>query len=165
MWCKKLLHLIDLGQYGSNNDNGILRNSPIRECFSSNLLHVPAPATVLGCKYDPLPYFLVGDKIFPLKTWLMRPFPGKLSEEQQIFNYRRFRACGVIENALGILAARCRIFSKPIKASVKNAQVFTLARIGLHSYLRLTDNPSYCPAGFADSQYGSGEIRPGDWRN
>ena len=165
MWCKKLLHLTDLGQYGSNNDNGVLRNSPIGECFSSNLLQVPAPATVLGCNYDPLPYFLVGDEISPLQTWLMRPFPGKLSEEQQIFSYRRFRACRVIENALGILTAWWRIFSKLIKASVKNAQVFTLMCIGLHSYLRLTDNPSYCPAGFVDSQYGSGEIRPGDWRN
>ena len=163
MWCKKLLHFIDLGQYGSNNDNGILRNSPIRECFSSNLLHVPAPATVLGCKYDPLPYFLVADEIFPLQTWLMRPFPRKLSEEQQIFNYQRFRACRVIENAFGILAARWLVFSNPIKASVK--PIFTLARNGLHNYLRLTDIPSYCPAGFVDSQYGSREIRPGDWRN
>ena len=95
----------------------------------------------------------------------MRPFPGKLSEEQQIFNYRLSRACQVIENAFGILAARWLIFSKPIKASVANVEKYTLACIGLHNYLRLTDNPSYCPAGFVDSQSGSGEIRPGDWTN
>ena len=157
--------LIDVGQYGNNNDSGVIRNSPIGECFSSNLLQVPAPATVPGCKYCPLPYFLVGDEIFPLQTWLMRPSPGKLSEEQQIFNYRLSRARRVIENAFGILAALWRIFSKPIKASVKNTEKYTLACIRLHNYLHLTDNPSYCSAGFVDSQSGSGEIRPGDWRN
>ena len=58
--------LIDVGQYRSNNDSGILRNSPIWECFSSSLLQVPAPAIVPGCKYDPPCYFLVGVKIFLL---------------------------------------------------------------------------------------------------
>ena len=57
---------IDVGQYRNNNDSEVLRNSPIGECFSSNLLQVPAPAIVPGCKYDPLPYFLVVDEIFPL---------------------------------------------------------------------------------------------------
>ena len=65
--------LIGIGQYRSNNDSGVLRNSPIWECFSSNLLQVSAPATIPSCKYDTLPYFLLGDKIFLLQTWLMRP--------------------------------------------------------------------------------------------
>ena len=31
-------------------------------------------------------YVLVSDEIFPLKTWLMKPYPGKgLSESQEIF--------------------------------------------------------------------------------
>ena len=84
--------LIVVGQYGSNNGSGVLRNSLTGECFSFNLLQVPGPSTVPSYKYEPLPYFLVGGEIFPLQTWLMRPFPGKLSEEQQIFNYRLSRA-------------------------------------------------------------------------
>ena len=48
-----------------------------------------------------LPYFLVGDEIFPLKTWLMRPYPGTdLScEEKKIYNYRHSRARRVIERS------------------------------------------------------------------
>ena len=122
------------------------------------------PETYESCNFDPLPYFLVGDEIFPLKTWLMRPFPGKLNEQQRVFNYRLSRARRVIENAFGILVARWRIFSKPIKASVENAEKYTLACIGLHNYLRLTDNPSYCPTGFVDNASGSGEIKLGEWR-
>ena len=154
-----------VGQYGGNNDSGVLRNSPIGESFSSNLLQVPAPATVPGYRYDPLPYFLARDEIFPLQTSLMRLFPGKLSEDQHIFNYLLSRALRVIDNDFGILAIRWRIFSKPIKVSIKNTEKYTLAFIGLHNYLRSTDNPSYCPVGFVSSQTGSAEIRFGDWRN
>ena len=95
----------------------------------------------------------------------MRPFPRKLSEEQQIFSQLFSRACQVINNAFGILAARQRIFSKPLKASSKNVEKYTLTRTGLQNYLCLTGNPSCYPAGFVDSQSESGEIRPGDWRN
>ena len=31
-------------------------------------LDIPAPSTYMKCDFDPLPYFLVGDEIFPLKT-------------------------------------------------------------------------------------------------
>ena len=50
------------------------------------------------------------------------------------------------------------------KKILKNTH-YTLACIGLHNYLRLTDNPSYFPAEFVDSQNGNREIWPGDWRN
>ena len=90
----------DVGQHGSNNNNGFLGNSSMGGCFSSNFFQVPAPATVPGCKFDPLPpYILVGDKIFQLQTWLMRSLPGKLSEEQQIFNYPLSKASCVMGNA------------------------------------------------------------------
>ena len=49
--------------------------------------------------------------------------------------------------------------------SVKNAENHTLACIGLQKYLRLTDNPSYFPAGYVDSQSESGQSKLGDWRN
>ena len=61
--------LFDLGQYGSNNDSGVLANSEIGELFSSNSFKVPDAS-----KHDSLellPYHLVGDEIFPLKTWLI----------------------------------------------------------------------------------------------
>ena len=84
--------LFDLGQYGSNNDSGVLSNSNTKETTEENRLDIPPPSTYKSCDFDPLPYFFVGDETFPLKTWLMRPYPGKIDKEQMIFNYRLSRA-------------------------------------------------------------------------
>ena len=68
-----------MGQYGSNNDSGVLKNSELGKKFESGAINLPPPRTVNSCSFDPLPYFLAGDKMLSLKTWLLRPYPGNLS--------------------------------------------------------------------------------------
>jgi len=49
------------------------------------------------------PHFSVGDKAFPLKTYLMRPYPGsqiKGDNEKSIFNYQLSQARGVVEKCI-----------------------------------------------------------------
>ena len=95
----------------------------------------------------------------------MKPFPGKyLDEESQVYNYRLSRARRTIENAFGVLAAKWRIFRKPIRANVTTVEKITKAALCLHNYLKLTENANYVPSGFVDSEDGSGNIIPGDWR-
>ena len=77
--------LFSLGHYGSNNDSEVLAKSKIGEMIGVRELDIPAPSTYITCDFDPLSYFLVGDEIFPLKTWLMRPYPSKLTKKQRIF--------------------------------------------------------------------------------
>ena len=132
--------------------------------LKSKKMNVPNAKSLLEYAEDNLPFFLVGDEIFPLKTWLMRQYPGNLSLGQKIFNYRLSRARRTIENSFGILAARWRIFRQPIKAKVENAEKFTLAAIALHNYLRLTNNVSYSPTGFIDSETRDGKMVAGAWR-
>ena len=99
--------MIDIGQYGSNNDSGVLLRSEINNRFENGSLDLPQPTAVQGCKFDPVPYFLVGDEIFPLKSWLMRPFPGKkMEEDQAVYHYRHSTARLTIENAFSIMVAR-----------------------------------------------------------
>ena len=71
--------LLDVSQHGSNNDCGVLNNSEMSHRFQNVQMNLPDAEYLEGCNFDPLPYFLMGDEIFPLKTWLMRPIPGKLS--------------------------------------------------------------------------------------
>eukprot|EP00795_Rhopilema_esculentum_P005709 gene5709-10959_t len=157
--------LFDLGQYGSNNDSGVLANSQMGRMFEDDALNVPGERKLCGDDQKSLPYFLLGDEIFPLKTWLLRPYPGQnANEEQKVYNYRHSRARRVIENAFGILTARWRIFQKPIRGTVANAEKYTLACLALHNYLRLTENAYYSPSGFMDSEDKDGNIIPGEWR-
>lgn len=50
-----------------------------------------------------MPYVLIGDEEYPLKLYLLRPYPGKQldCDEKRVFNYYLSRARRVIENSFG----------------------------------------------------------------
>ena len=62
--------LFDLGQYGSNNDSGILSNSVMGDLLENGKLRIPK-SRIINENVGALPCYLLGDEIFPLKTWLM----------------------------------------------------------------------------------------------
>jgi hypothetical protein len=64
------------------------------------------------------PHISVGDKVFPLKTYLMRPYPGtqiKGDNEKSIFNYQLSQARGVVENAVGILSQKFQTYQRTLQ--------------------------------------------------
>ena len=69
--------LVDVGEDGSNNDSGISRNSKMGSRFVNGEMSIPESEKIPGVDLE-LPYFLVGDEIFPVQTWLMRPYSGKV---------------------------------------------------------------------------------------
>ena len=157
--------LVHAGQYGSNNDSRVLAQSKTTSAFESNTLNLPESEILPGTNLD-IPYFLVGDEIFPLKPWLLRPYPGRLLQlMKMIYNYRHSRARRVTENAFGILRARWRIFSHPIKASVQNTERYVMACLCLHNYLRQTENSLYTPQGFVGVELADGKIKEGERRS
>ena len=155
---------VDVGHYGKSNDSGVFTNSCISKAFEGNSFGIPEAEHVQGC-VDKLPYVTVVGEGLPLKPYQMRPYPGKtLSEERKIFNYRLSRARRIIENIFGILAARWRIFRRPIRGDVSTVEKIVLACVCLHNYLRLTDNACYSPNGFIDGEDSLGVIKSGDRR-
>jgi len=98
---------LDIGAEGRQSDGGMFRNSNLYKALEENLIRIPPP-DVIGNNGPVLPYVIVADEAFPLKTYIMRPFPRsqQLNETRKIFNYRLSRARRVIENTFGILAAR-----------------------------------------------------------
>lgn len=84
-------------------------------------------------------------------------------EEKAIFNYRLSRARRIIENSFGILAARWRIFRRPMLAEPDRAVCYTKAAIALHNFLRTEESSVYCPPGFVDAEDGTGNAIDGSW--
>ena len=154
---------VDIGQFGSGDDSGVLKSCQLDKAFEENTLNLPELEPIDGMDGN-IPYFLLGDEISPLKTWLQRPYPGPLDEEKKIFNYRLSRARRTIENAFGILSTRWRIFRSPIRADVKTAELIVQAAVCLHNFLQLTSSAAYTPLGFIDSENDDGSINEGDWR-
>ena len=155
----------DIGSFGSTNGASVLSNSVFGQAFEQHPTELNLPSPSLHGDKD-LPYVIVGDDIFPLKPWLMKPYPGKnLDQCQKIYNYKLSRARRTIENAFGILAAKWRIFRRAIRGDVALVEKIVQATICLHNYLRLTDNAIYTPVGFVDCEDSSGNLIPGDWRS
>ena len=77
-------------------------------------LNIPLDICLPGTNVE-APFVIVGDEDFPLKTYLMRQYPGRQSSGNDFmtcFNNRLSRARRVSENAFGILAQKFRIFFK-----------------------------------------------------
>lgn len=152
--------LIEVGAEGRQSDSGVFSMSEFGQALEEGGLVIPRRPDHGG-----LPFYFVADEAFPLKTWLMRPFPGQgLPLQKNVFNYRLSRARRTIENAFGIMAARWRIFRQPIAASPDHVVIFTKAAICLHNFLRTRESSVYCPPGFGDTEDGSGNVISGEWR-
>ena len=162
--------LIDIGDAGRHSDGGVLSNSEFGQAMEAGKLSFPEPELIPGIA-SALPYVFVGDAAFPLKMYMLRPYPGRfLPENKRIFNYRLSRARRVIENTFGIMASKFRIFRRAILASPEKVTKITKAACCLLNYLKISEarNPSYqhyyCPPGYTDHEDLSGNVIPGDWR-
>jgi len=85
---------IDVGSYGKNSDGEIFTNSSFGKALEKNKLNVPKDRNLPGTQ-SPAPSVIVGDEAFPLKSYLLRPYPGSTINgdiEKQVFNYRLSRA-------------------------------------------------------------------------
>ncbi|XP_066596251.1 uncharacterized protein [Prorops nasuta] len=131
--------MVDVGSFGKNSDGGILEHSIIGKRLKDNTLNVPDDTFLPGTSKK-APYVVVGDEAFPLKTYLLRPYPGKqLDNEKIIFNYRLSRARRVVENAFGILSQKFRIYNKRIQAKPENVDLTVLATCVLHNFIKEID--------------------------
>ena len=146
-------------------------NSAFGQAMEADELSLPE-AEVLPGSDSPVPYVFVGDAAFPLKTYMLRPYPGRfLTEGKRIFNYRLSRARRIIENTFGIMASKFRIFRRAIIANPEKMTKVTKAACCLHNYLKISEAccPSsqrhYCPPGYLGRETQDGNIVPGDWRS
>lgn len=128
---------VDVGAYGKNSDGGIFSNSNIGKALQSNTFNVPENKNLPGTDIS-APHVIIGDEAFPLKTYLMRPYPKpQLSDQRKLkFNDRLSRARKVVENAFGILAQKFRIYNRRIQLNPENADKVVMTTCILHNYIK-----------------------------
>ena len=128
---------VDVGASGRASDAGVWERCGLRDAIEKNKTHIP-PSAPIPFTNRQCPFVIVGDDAFPLKTYLMKPYPGKdLPDEKLVFNYRLSRARRTSENAFGILAGRFQIYKKPINTLPENVKDIVFATVVLHNYLRV----------------------------
>jgi hypothetical protein len=66
--------VVGIGSYGRNSDGEIFAHSKLGEYLETHL-GIPEDKQLLGTSCL-APHVIVGDEAFPLKTYLMRPYPG-----------------------------------------------------------------------------------------
>lgn len=148
--CKFLY--VDVGSCGRASDGGVWDRCSLKQGVEGNMLAIPQPENIPFSDKQ-CPYVFVGDDAFPLKTYLMKPYPGRdQTHEKIIYNYRLSRARRTSENAFGILAARFQIFKQPIRTSPEKVNDIILAAVCLHNMLRESSSNSYTPPGFIDAE-------------
>jgi len=76
---------IDVEVYGKNSDGGILVNSNLGKSLDNNTLNVPKSKTLPGSNIE-LPMVIVGDEAFPLKTYLIKPYPGRGLTDDKLYS-------------------------------------------------------------------------------
>jgi len=115
---------VDVSSYGKNSDGGLLYHSNLGKALENNSFNIPESKTLPGTNTK-VPFVIVGDEAFPLKTYLLRPYPGKQLDDfdKKIYNYHLWRPRRVVENTFGIL-------------SQKFADFIILATCVVHNFIR-----------------------------
>ena len=127
---------VDVGCCGSGSDGGVFDVCSFKKGMDTNSLGIPEEEALPNSQTI-MPYFLVGDEAFPLKSWLMKPIPRRgLNKEERVFNYRLSRARRVVENAFGILAAKYRCLHTIMLQRPERVQKIVMACCCLHNFIR-----------------------------
>ncbi|XP_071491135.1 uncharacterized protein [Diadema antillarum] len=78
---------VAIGAYGSQSDGGIFAASELGKSLNNGRFPLPNPTSLPEAQnLGQLPFVMAGDEAFPLKTNIMRPYPGKqLPDEKRIY--------------------------------------------------------------------------------
>lgn len=124
---------VDVSKYGTD---GIFQNSNLGKSLSNDKFCLPK------CKPFPgmqtlMPHVIIGDDAFPLKPYLMRPYPVTTPRDtlKQHFNNRLSRVRSVVETTFRILSHRFPIFEKRIQLKPDFVDKVIFTTCILHNYI------------------------------
>ena len=121
-----------VGWPGSVHDARVFAHSALYNDIENNHILPNQTITISGTR---IPLYMIGDSAYPLKSWVMRPFPHntELNAQQRNYNYRVCRARIVTEIAYGCLKARWRRLLKRNDMNIDNIPHVITAACVLHN--------------------------------
>ena len=123
------------GSNGRCNDASVFNSSGLAKLLEEGALNLPEPTPLPG-RTEKVPYYVVADDAFGLKTYLMKPYPFRsTTRDQKIFNKRLSTARRMVECAFGHLASRFQVFGSPIRLYPSKAEQITVSAVLLHNFL------------------------------
>ena len=127
---------VDVGTAGSCSDAQIFNTCHLKRKTDDGRISFSDPAPITQGGRD-VPYFILPDDAFALKTWLMQPYGRRmLTREERIANYRISRGRRVVENAFGILVSRFRVMMTTIELPPETVRDVVMTCVVLHNILR-----------------------------
>ena len=73
--CNRFI-LVDIGNARHHSDGGILANSEFGKALDAGALSIPNAFLLPGTTLPHHPYVIVGDEAFPLKVYMLWPYPA-----------------------------------------------------------------------------------------
>ena len=129
---------VDVGAMGHMSDAQIFNTSELKECFENGTINIPPPEPMPNDD-RPIPYFMLADDAFALRTYLMKPYSKRnMTDAELIANYRISRGRRIVENAFGILASRWQALLTTLQHYPEVATIIVVeAAVCLHNLMRV----------------------------
>lgn len=126
---------IDVGAYGKQSDSGIFDLCNLNKQLNRGALRVHIEKQLPDSDLR-APHVIIGDEGYPLKPYLMRPYPDRTAgPDEHIFNKRLSLARQTVECAFGILSNKWRILLKAIEVTPDRAVVIVKCICLLHNII------------------------------
>ncbi|XP_014282671.1 uncharacterized protein [Halyomorpha halys] len=144
---------VDVGAYGQKSDGGTFASSNLFKAIEQNTLSIPRNAPLPNTSTE-VPFVFVADEAFPLKTYLMRPYPQQsLDNSKRIYNYHLCQARKVVDDAFGILSQKFQIYNRKIRVAPHNVDYIILTTCILHNFIKKYDENSYNYEVYEDDEF------------
>ena len=127
---------VDIGSNGACSDAQIFNDSLLKRAIEDGTINFPE-ATALPGEETRLPYCILGDDAFALRTWLMKPHSKRnLSREERAFNKRLSRVRIFVEHSFGVLANRFRCLLTTMRQRTQTVRSIVFTTVILHNIIR-----------------------------